>query len=136
LKYFCHMSAVLLSSLICQMYVGHCVLCNYACERHPHLTFVNTTEFKIFWNLKTWRAYYFIKIRKLGSKKVRNLFSKIMENESLLAHGTDDLMNIVFWDVAPCGSCVNRRSGGTYRLDLQDRKPRERGTSLSRWPQT
>jgi hypothetical protein len=43
--------------------------------------------------------------------------------------------NAVFWDVAPCRSCVNRRFGGTYRLHLQGRKIRERGTSVSRWLQ-
>jgi hypothetical protein len=42
----------------------------------------------------------------------------------------------VFWDVAPCRSCVNRRFGGTYRLHLQGRKIRERETSVSRWLQT
>jgi hypothetical protein len=41
--------------------------------------------------------------------------------------------NAVFWDVAPCRSCVNRRFGGTYRLHHQGRKIRERGTSVSRW---
>jgi hypothetical protein len=34
-------------------------------------------------------------------------------------------------DVAPCRYCVNRRFGGKYRLHLQDRKIRERGTSVS-----
>jgi hypothetical protein len=29
------------------------------------------------------------------------------------------MKNAVFWDVAPCSSCVNRRFGGTYRLHLQ-----------------
>jgi hypothetical protein len=24
--------------------------------------------------------------------------------------------NTVFWDVTPCGSCKNRRFGGTYRF--------------------
>jgi hypothetical protein len=43
------------------------------------------------------------------------------------------MKNSVFWDVAPCRSCVNRRFGGTYRLHLQGREIRERGTSLSRW---
>jgi hypothetical protein len=43
------------------------------------------------------------------------------------------LKNAVFWDVAPCRSCVNRRFGGTYRLHLQGRKTREWGTSVSRW---
>jgi hypothetical protein len=28
------------------------------------------------------------------------------------------MKNAVFWDVAPCRSCVNRRFGGTYRLHL------------------
>jgi hypothetical protein len=37
------------------------------------------------------------------------------------------MKNSVFWDVAPCTSCVNRRFGGTYRLHLQDKKIRERG---------
>jgi hypothetical protein len=44
--------------------------------------------------------------------------------------------NSVFWDVAPCRSCVNRRFGGTYRLHLQGREIRERGTGVSRWVQT
>jgi hypothetical protein len=39
--------------------------------------------------------------------------------------------NAVFWDVAPCRSCVNRRFGGTYPLHLQGRKIRERGTTCS-----
>jgi hypothetical protein len=43
--------------------------------------------------------------------------------------------NAVFWDVAQCKSCVNRRVGGTYRLHLQGRKVSERGTSMSRWLQ-
>jgi hypothetical protein len=41
------------------------------------------------------------------------------------------LKNVVFWDVALCTSGVNRRFGGTYRLHLQGRKIRERGTSVS-----
>jgi hypothetical protein len=42
----------------------------------------------------------------------------------------------VFWDLVPCRSSVNRRFGGTYRLHLQGRKIRERGTSVCRWLQT
>jgi hypothetical protein len=45
------------------------------------------------------------------------------------------MKNVVFWDVAPCRSCLNRRFGETYRLPLQGRIIRERGTSLSRWLQ-
>jgi hypothetical protein len=46
------------------------------------------------------------------------------------------MSNAVFWDVAQCSCCVNRRFGGMYRLYLQGRKIRERGTSVSRWLQT
>jgi hypothetical protein len=46
------------------------------------------------------------------------------------------MKNAVFLDVAPCGSRVNRRFGGTYRLHLQGRKIRERGTGLNKWLQT
>jgi hypothetical protein len=28
-------------------------------------------------------------------------------------------MNAVFWDVTPCGSCNNRRFGGSYRVHHQ-----------------
>jgi hypothetical protein len=45
------------------------------------------------------------------------------------------LKNVVFWDVALCGSWVNRRFGGKYRLRLQGRKIREQGASVSRWLQ-
>jgi hypothetical protein len=41
------------------------------------------------------------------------------------------MKNAVFWNVAQCRSCVNRRFGGTYRLHLQGRKIRKRGTSAS-----
>jgi hypothetical protein len=34
------------------------------------------------------------------------------------------MKNGVFWDVTPCSSCKNRRSGGTWRLLHQDDKNR------------
>jgi hypothetical protein len=47
------------------------------------------------------------------------------------------MKNAVFWDVAPCRSCeINRRFGGTYRLHLQGRKIRKRGSNVSRYQQT
>jgi hypothetical protein len=46
---------------------------------------------------------------------------------------TVTMENVVFWNVAPCKSCVNRRFGGKYRLHLQVRKIRERGISMNRW---
>jgi hypothetical protein len=39
----------------------------------------------------------------------------------------------MFWNVAPCRSCVNRRFGETYHLHLLDRKIRGRGSSVSTW---
>jgi hypothetical protein len=43
-----------------------------------------------------------------------------MEYDFVYEH-LQDLKNIVFWDVALCGSGLNRRFGGTYRLHLQGR---------------
>jgi hypothetical protein len=40
------------------------------------------------------------------------------------------MKNAVFWDMASCRSCVNRRFWGAYRLHLQGRKIRERGISV------
>jgi hypothetical protein len=45
------------------------------------------------------------------------------------------MKNAVVWDVALCRSCVNRRFAEKYRLHLQGRRIRERGTSVSRWLQ-
>jgi hypothetical protein len=45
------------------------------------------------------------------------------------------MKNAVFWDVAPCRSCVTGRFGGTYGLHLHGRKIRERETSVRRWMQ-
>jgi hypothetical protein len=46
------------------------------------------------------------------------------------------MKNAVFLDVAPCRSYVNRYFGGMYRLHLQGRNIRERGTSVGGWLQT
>jgi hypothetical protein len=46
---------------------------------------------------------------------------------------TEIMKNAVFWDVALCRFCVNRRFGGMYHLHLQGRKIREQGTSMSGW---
>jgi hypothetical protein len=43
--------------------------------------------------------------------------------------------NVVFWDVAPCSSCVNQRFkhiASIFRVE----KICEQGTSVSRWLQT
>jgi hypothetical protein len=43
------------------------------------------------------------------------------ENEKQVVYSDGNiflLKNAVFWDVAPCRSCVNRCFGGTYRLLL------------------
>jgi hypothetical protein len=44
------------------------------------------------------------------------------------------MKNDVFWDVALRIFCMNQSFGGTYRLHLQGRKIRERGTSVIKWP--
>jgi hypothetical protein len=37
-----------------------------------------------------------------------------------------ELKNAVFWEVAPCGYCNNRRFGGTYRFRHQGIVPPNR----------
>jgi hypothetical protein len=41
------------------------------------------------------------------------------------------MKNCVFWDVTPCGSCKNRRVGGTQRLHHQGARIGELGTTLA-----
>jgi hypothetical protein len=66
----------------------------------------------------------------------RNVISKYIKLYHYSQSSSLNMKNAVFWDVAPCRSCVNRPFGGTYRLHLQGRKFRERGTIVSRWLQT
>jgi hypothetical protein len=54
----------------------------------------------------------------------RNWFGRLGEQSLLVRFEVFTAMtikNIVFWDVAPRGSGLNRRFGGTYRLYLQGR---------------
>jgi hypothetical protein len=44
------------------------------------------------------------------------------------------MKNSVFWNVAPCRSCLNRCFGGTYRLHLQGKKILKRRTSSLQTP--
>jgi hypothetical protein len=60
----------------------------------------------------------------------------VMMSEHNLCRLTNlNMKNVVFWDVAPSRSGVNRSFGGTYRLHLQGRKIRKRGSNVSRWLQ-
>jgi hypothetical protein len=56
----------------------------------------------------------------------------VLENVRFEVSTAVTMKDAVFWDVAPFRSRVNRRFGGTYNLNLQGRKIRERGTSVSR----
>jgi hypothetical protein len=44
------------------------------------------------------------------------------------------MKNVVFWDVALCRSCVDRRFGGKYRLHLQMEAINSSETSVSTRP--
>jgi hypothetical protein len=44
------------------------------------------------------------------------------------------IRNDVFWDVRPCGSCKNRRFGGTYSFHHQGVKGRTQYVSMSSLP--
>jgi hypothetical protein len=41
------------------------------------------------------------------------------------------MKNAVFWDVTPCGSCKDRRYGGTYRFHHQSDKHRRTRNNVS-----
>jgi hypothetical protein len=57
-----------------------------------------------------------------GWKVVKERFLNIIDFVRFEVFTAVTMKNAVFWDVAPCRSCVNRRFGGTYRLRLQGRK--------------
>jgi hypothetical protein len=71
--------------------------------------------------------YFIIPLRTFGPE-IEKVTAKLRK-----LHNT--MKNAVFWEVAPCRSCVNRRFGGMYRLYLLGIKIRERGNSVSRWLQ-
>jgi hypothetical protein len=52
--------------------------------------------------------------------------------QNCFLHKQIDMRNGVFWNVTPCGSCKNRRFGGTYRLHHQG--DNNRGTSYGSDP--
>jgi hypothetical protein len=55
------------------------------------------------------------------SKDSRNKSDGATVEEVTCVWGMTMQQNNTFWDVAPCGSGLNRRFGGKYRLHLQGR---------------
>jgi hypothetical protein len=51
-------------------------------------------------------------------------FMSILQRDLIKFKQTRTLKNCVFWVVTPCGSCKNRRFGGTWRLLHQGDKNR------------
>jgi hypothetical protein len=55
----------------------------------------------------------------------------------VLLNTRDLLKNVVFWDVTSCGSCKNRRFGGTYHFRCQgDKNQRARNNVSNTWNTT
>jgi hypothetical protein len=44
---------------------------------------------------------------------VAYIYMQMSEGSAALGNKTNKWFNGVFWDVTPCGSCKNRRFGGT-----------------------
>jgi hypothetical protein len=84
-----------------------------------HAKHSSDTESEYYTNLTTYLSHHDI------------LFQRLINRLDAFYKFVHWLNNAVDWDVTPCRSCVNRRLGGTYRLHLQGRKLRERGTSVS-----
>jgi NADH dehydrogenase/NADH:ubiquinone oxidoreductase subunit G len=58
---------------------------------------------------------------------LHHLLNKLFKNKRFEVFTAVTMKNAVFWDVALCRSCVNRRFGGTYLIHLQAIKnPRAR----------
>jgi hypothetical protein len=55
-------------------------------------------------------------------ERLRGVLTEVLWNNiapTILFQGLENQnksRNAVFWDVTPCGSCKDRRLGGTYRL--------------------
>jgi hypothetical protein len=64
----------------------------------------------VFWDIKT----QFVPHRKHIPSPLQRPDDKYYVRFLLFTAVT--MKNAVFWDVAPCGSCKNRRFGGTWRL--------------------
>jgi hypothetical protein len=96
----------------------------------PWFDFMNQMQFLPCNDFVSWITHWHFRV---GAEEVNQTpsirYSATLKNEIVMR-------NTVFWDVAPCRSCVNRRFGRTYRLHLQGTKIRERGTSVSRWLQS
>jgi hypothetical protein len=55
-----------------------------------------------------------------------------LQNQARSGNFSVSLKNAVFLDATPCGSCKNRRFGGTYRLHHQADKNRWTRNNFSR----
>jgi hypothetical protein len=59
----------------------------------------------VFWDIKTLFVLH------------RRHITSVLESSQLMLYKevfmTVTMKNVVFWDVTPCGSCKNRRFGGT-----------------------
>jgi hypothetical protein len=96
------------------------------CLPNMHLKFKGGT-LKTFQELHTLLICYKHGLWSVQVRLYRN-FTRLVRFEVFTAV---TMKNAVFWDVAPCISCVNQCFRGTYRLHLHGRKIRERGTSMS-----
>jgi hypothetical protein len=102
----------LITWIPCFTAVLHAVYLDLSSETFP--TFIIKTP------CRTSDLRGFFKDTKKEKRIIKGLFARKINNKQNI------MKNVVFWDVALCRSCVNRRIGETYRLHLQVRKIRER----------
>jgi hypothetical protein len=63
-------------------------------------------------------------IQRIGKRKREKVHLNQVKLFHSLLGNQDEVKNGVFWVVTPCGSCKNRRFGGTWRLLHQGDKNR------------
>jgi hypothetical protein len=102
---------------------GYCV-CQHALRFHPSHTATVCLNCSI-WSLRCsgWLSHF------SGGRSLLQFSVLIHLTQTRLrdfphCHQGNTMKNGVFWDVTPCGSCENRRFGGTWRLLHQGDKNR------------
>jgi hypothetical protein len=67
------------------------------------------------------------RFRYCGSSSINGVIFNLLNINMLVGYEVSTavtMKNALFWDVTPCGSCKNRRFGGTQRLHHQGDKNR------------
>jgi hypothetical protein len=95
-----------------------------ACKHRGRTTSVHNTNFRLIWVTRLTLVQAgrdACQQRNVGPCTITDI-KLILKYERSEVFTVVTMSNAVLWDVTLCGSCYNRRSGGTYRLHHQGAK--------------